>query len=261
MTQEHHETPATESELQAYADGRLAPERLAAVEDWLAAHPEEAERIASLQRLGDDIRALYEPVLSEPVPISLEHAVTGRRRSYRRLAQAAGLLVVGIALGLVAGWQLHDDRPVASADVGSGMAKRAAVAHATYSPEVRHPVEVGADQEAHLVAWLSKRLGAPVRAPQLDGVGYSLVGGRLLPGESGPVAQFMYQCQRGTRVTLYVRTEALNNTQTAFRYAKEGNVRVFYWVDRKLGYALSSADISKDDLLKVSNAVYYQLNP
>ena len=141
------------------------------------------------------------------------------------------------------------------------MARRAAVAHATYSPEVRHPVEVGADQEAHLVAWLSKRLGAPVRAPQLEGVGYSLVGGRLLPGDSGPVAQFMYQCQRGTRVTLYVRTEAVNNTQTAFRYAKEGNVRVFYWVDRKLGYALSSADISKDDLLKVSNAVYQQLNP
>jgi anti-sigma factor RsiW len=38
-------------------------------------------------------------------------------------------------------------------------------------------------------------------------------------------------------------------------------VRVFYWVDRKLGYALSSGDISKDDLLKVANAVYQQLNP
>jgi anti-sigma factor RsiW len=126
---------------------------------------------------------------------------------------------------------------------------------------VRLPVEVGADQEAHLVAWLSKRLGAPVRAPKLEDVGYSLVGGRLLPGENGPVAHFMYQCNQGTRVTLYVRTEATNNRETAFRYAKEGNVRVFYWVDRKLGYALSSGDISKDDLFKVANAVYRQLNP
>ncbi len=141
------------------------------------------------------------------------------------------------------------------------MARRAAIAHATYSPEVRHPVEVGADQEAHLVAWLSKRLGAPLRAPKLEDVGYSLVGGRLLPGENGPVAHFMYQCNQGTRVTLYVRTEASNNRETAFRYAKEGNVRVFYWVDRKLGYALSSADISKEDLFKVANAVYRQLNP
>lgn len=87
------------------------------------------------------------------------------------------------------------------------------------------------------------------------------VGGRLLPGESGPVAQFMYQCNAGTRVTLYVRSEATQNRETAFRYAKEGNVRVFYWVDRKLGYALSTSDISKDDLLKVSTAVYQQLNP
>jgi anti-sigma factor RsiW len=126
---------------------------------------------------------------------------------------------------------------------------------------VRHPVEVGADQEAHLVAWLSKRLGAPVRAPKLEEVGYSLVGGRLLPGENGPVAHFMYQGNQGTRVTLYVRAEAIGNRETAFRYAKDNNVRVFYWVDRKLGYALSSADISKEDLFKVANAVYHQLNP
>ena len=51
------------------------------------------------------------------------------------------------------------------------------------------------------------------------------------------------------------------NRETAFRYAEEGKVRVFYWVDRKLGYAISSADISKDDLFKVANAVYQQLNP
>ena len=45
------------------------------------------------------------------------------------------------------------------------------------------------------------------------------------------------------------------------RPGQEGNVRVYYWIDRKLGYALSTSDISKDDLLKVSNAVYQQLNP
>ena len=45
------------------------------------------------------------------------------------------------------------------------------------------------------------------------------------------------------------------------RYAEEGKVRVFYWVDRKLGYALSSGDISREDLFKVANTVYQQLNP
>jgi anti-sigma factor RsiW len=169
---------------------------------------------------------------------------------------------------MVAGWQLHVWRasaPPPQAEVPA-FVKRAAVAHAVYSPEVRHPVEVAADQEQHLVAWLSKRLGAPLRAPKLEEVGYSLIGGRLLPGEGAagapsPVAQFMYQCKQGTRVTLYVRTDAPGNRETAFRYSAEGSVKVFYWIDRKLGYAISSADIAKDDLLKVANAVYQQLNP
>jgi anti-sigma factor RsiW len=249
----------TEAELQAYADGKIDAVRRAAVEAWLATRPEEAERVADYRRLGAALRAAYDPVLAEPVP----PALTRRRYRWTRYAAVASWFGVGILLGGLAGWMLHGTRqaPAPVADVGAVMAHRAAIAHATYSPEVRHPVEVGADQEAHLVAWLSKRLGSPVRAPQLEDVGYTLVGGRLLPGETGPVAHFMYQCNQGTRVTLYVRTEGASNRETAFRYSKEGNVRVFYWVDRKLGYALSSADISKDDLFRVANAVYRQLNP
>jgi anti-sigma factor RsiW len=253
------EPQVTESELQAYVDGQLDPERHVAVEAWLAARPEEAERLADYRRLAEGLRAAYDPVFAEPLPQRFVRAP----RYWGRYAFAAGWMVVGFLVGALAGWQLHDMRPTPAptAEVGAVMARRAAIAHATYSPEVRHPVEVGADQEAHLVAWLSKRLGAQVRAPKLEEVGYSLVGGRLLPGETGPVAHFMYQCNHGTRITLYVRTEAIGNRETAFRYAEEGKVRVFYWVDRKLGYALSSADISKDDLFKVANAVYRQLNP
>ncbi len=255
--------PITEADLQAYVDERLDAARRAEVEAWLAARPEEAERIADYRRIGMEVRSLYEPVLLEPVPSALAYFLSPGRRRWARVAAVAAWMALGAAIGALAGWELHGERPVVAAapDVGATMARRAAVAHATYSPEVRHPVEVGADQEAHLVAWLSKRLGAPLRAPKLEAVGYSLVGGRLLPGDTGPVAHFMYQCNRGTRVTLYVRTEAAGNRETAFRYAREGSVGVFYWVDRRMGYALSSNDISKDDLLKVANAVYQQLNP
>jgi anti-sigma factor RsiW len=252
------ETQIDEADLQAYADGRLEPERRAAVEAWLAARPEEAERIADYRRLAEGLRAAYDPLLAEAVPPRLLRP----RTQWRRYGRVAGWMLIGGLIGALAGWHVRDSRPPPpSSEVGAVMARRAAVAHATYSPEVRHPVEVGADQEAHPVGWLSKRLGAPLRVPKLEDVGYSLVGGRLLPGENGPVAHFMYQCSQGTRVTLYVRTEASNNRETAFRYAEEGKVRVFYWVDRKFGYALSSADISKDDLFKVANAVYQQLNP
>jgi anti-sigma factor RsiW len=200
-------------------------------------------------------------VLAEPVPERLRRAL--QRSRTRVVARVAGWMVLGIAVGIIAGWQLHAARtaPTPSADGAAAMARRAAVAHATYSPEVRHPVEVGADQEEHLTKWLSKRLGTQLRPPKLESVGYSLVGGRLLPGENGPVAHFMYQCNRGTRVTLYVRSDMAANRSTAFRYSREGNVDVFYWVDNKLGYAVSSGDISKENLLGVANAAYQQLNP
>ena len=38
-------------------------------------------------------------------------------------------------------------------------------AHSVYVPEVRHPVEVRAEEE-HLVRWLTKRVGAPMCAPR-----------------------------------------------------------------------------------------------
>jgi anti-sigma factor RsiW len=251
-----------EADLHAWADGRLAEGRRAEVEAWLAAHPEEAERAAAYRALNDQLRAHYEPVLGEAVPERLESAAL-RRRRWHAAAAIAGWIAVGAAVGGVTGWQLHAQRvPVPLAQPDSPViARRAALAHATYAPEVRHPVEVGADQEQHLVAWLSKRLGAEVRAPRLEAEGMTLVGGRLLPRDPGPVAQFMYQSAPGRRVTLYVRTEGPDQRETAFRYAREGNVRVFYWIDRKFGYALSSADLDRDELLKLANAVYQQLNP
>ena len=255
------ELPVSEADLQAYADGRLTPERRALVDAWLAARPEEAERIAAYQRLAKEVRAAYDSMLSEPVPQRLAQAAAPRF-AWRRVAAIAGWIALGIAIGAPAGWQLRPGRLLAQAAPDTTIiARRAAIAHATYSPEVRHPVEVGADDEQHLVAWLSKRLNMKVRAPKLDEAGMSLVGGRLLPGDNGPVAQFMYQSQNGKRLTLYVRTEASRNRETAFRYARENNVGVFYWIDREAGYALASADLSKDELLRLADLCYKQLEP
>lgn len=249
--------PVTEADLQAFVDGRLPEARQADIEAYLATRPEEAARLAAYRAHTEGLRGLHATMLGEPVPEFLLYAARPREGRLRRVASACAL----VALGVVAGWQLGGSRT--ERESSAEIAHSAAIAHVTYSPEVRHPVEVGVDQEAHLVAWLSKRLGTTLRAPKLDAEGYSLVGGRLLPGDAGshPVAQFMYQCKLGTRVTLYVRAEAVDQGETAFRYVQEGNVSVFYWIDRNFGYALSSADIAKDELLKVANDAYRQLNP
>jgi anti-sigma factor RsiW len=247
--------PVTESDLQAYVDGVLPPSRTAEVAEYLLQHEDAAQRIAAYRRQNERLHDAYDALLSEPLPGRLRPRETvSFRNRYRYAAVAALMLVSGTA-----GWHLHGLTQGAVAQ-GTQIARVAAVAHAVYSPEVRHPVEVGADQEAHLVRWLSKRLGASLKIPHLAPQGYSLVGGRLLPGERGPAAQFMYQDARGQRMTLYVRVSSDTRAPTAFRYAQENGVGVFYWLDGRLGYALSG-EADRSELLRVADAVYQQLNP
>lgn len=243
----------SEDDLQAYADDSLAPQRRAEMEVYLASAPDAAERVIAYREQNAALRAQFNPVLDEPVPQRL--LLLRPRRSSTRFAIAAGWLALGVAVGWAAN-ALIVKEPARSAT----LAHRAAVAHAVYSPEVRHPVEVGADQQEHLVRWLSKRLGADLKPPILTASGYELVGGRLLPGDRGAVAQFMYQDAKGRRLTLYVSRMNVSQGDTAFRYSREDGVSVFYWVDGSLGYALSG-ELPKDDLLGVATAVYKQLNP
>ena len=86
--------PITEADLQAYVDQRLDAARRAEVEAWLAAHPDEAERIADYRRLGADLRGLYEPALLEPVPAALTYALSPGRRRLTRVAAVAAWVAV-----------------------------------------------------------------------------------------------------------------------------------------------------------------------
>jgi len=244
--------PITEVELHAYVDGALSEGDRAEIEGWLASHPEDAERLRAYVEQNALLRSFYNPVLEEPVPATL---LAVRPRAWRGYAAAAGILAFGIGLGWFARGMF-----ITPQVVPSPLARQAATAHVVFSPEVRHPVEVTADEEEHLVRWLSKRLGTGLKAPKLAPLGYELVGGRLLSGPQGPVAHFMYQDARGQRLTLYVSRQRGEPRDTAFRFSQEDRVSVFYWVDGNFGYALSG-EVRRDQLLKVADVVYKQLNP
>jgi anti-sigma factor RsiW len=181
-----------------------------------------------------------------------------QRRSVWPLGVAAALLVsVGVAGGH---WWAIGGR------VGSQMAsspefvREAAVAHAVFTPEKRHPVEVTGAEEAHLVQWLGRRLGAPVKAPVLLDRGYRLLGGRLLPGDPAPRAQFMYEDAQGRRVTLFVAVFAPGKApaETSFRSVREGERESFYWVEGSFGYALS-AQLPAAEVQVLAREVHAQL--
>jgi len=246
-------TPVLEDDLHAFVDGVLDPRRSAEVAAYLADRPDEADRVRAYRAQNTALRALFDHVLEEPIPAAL--MVRRRVRPWRTVALAASVLFAGVAVGWIARGAF-----VPPLQQTPSLAHSAAIAHAVYAPEVRHPVEVGADQEEHLVKWLSKRLGTELRAPKLGRLGYNLVGGRLLSGPQGPGAQFMYQDAAGKRLTLYVSAQKDNAGDTAFRFSQEGGISVFYWIDQNYGYALSG-EIKRESLLAVATAVYQQLRP
>jgi len=198
------------------------------------------------------IKQFFEPVMTEPIPERMHL----RQPAWIAHAKAAILVGIGIAIGLMVSMvaPLSSDPSLAMAQ----LPLRAARAHLVYASEVRHPVEVDATQQEHLVKWLSKRLGIDLKVPVLAREGFELLGGRLLPGNEGPVAQFMYQDQSGKRLTLYVTRPHKGDALTAFRFAQEGPVSVFYWMDAECGYALSG-ELERPALAKVATAVYRQL--
>ncbi len=246
-----------EAVLHAYVDGRLDDSQRAELEAWLAEHGDAAARVEDWKRQNEGLHQCFDPVLEERVPERLLGAGKQRNaviywRSLGGLAAAMAWLVVGATAGFLVRGQGDDGGGGRSP---RALARQAAVAHAVYVPEVRHPVEVGADREAHLLQWLTRRLGMSVHAPSLQSSGFSLVGGRLLPGEAGPAAQFMYQDGGGRRVTLYLRTKAAGGRETAFRFARENGLSAFYWIDGDVGYALVG-DMQREELLALAEAAY-----
>ncbi len=251
-------TPISEEDLHAYADNCLDGARMTQVETWLAAHPEHRAQVDVWREQSARLHRTYDVLLDQLIPPCLLPAANASRWLDQRRVAAVGWLM----LGAVVGFLLRDvppREPVAPL-AGHNLPRLAAVAHAVYTPEVRHPVEVGADQEAHLVGWLSKRLGAELKPPRLDDAGYQLVGGRLLPGDRGEVAQFMYENSTKNRLTLYVQRAGEKSQDPSFRHAKEGNIDVFYWIDGHFGYALSGTT-GRNDMLTLTTLVYRQLSP
>ena len=132
----------------------------------------------------------------------------------------AATLLAFIAGGGV-GWLAHG--AAAAPSLFQRFTVEALDAHRLYVVEVRHPVEVPGSERAHLQTWLTKRCGWVVRAPELGATGLKLVGGRLLPGPTGPASFLMYESASGERFTVYTAKADAETTQ--MRYATAGQGR------------------------------------
>ncbi|WP_206955646.1 anti-sigma factor family protein [Trinickia acidisoli] len=232
--------------LSAFVDDELPDSACAPVQAHLARDSEAARRVAAWRAQKSALKVLCSGPAREGPAVVVVHAP---RPAWQRFARSVAWLVTGAGIALTIGSFIGPVTRGWNHNEPVSFARRADIAYAVYAPERRHPVEVAANEEAHLVAWLSTRLNRRLSVPSLQEYGYSLVGGRLLPGEAGPAAQFMYENRSGERLTLYVTGVARD--ETAFRLFRDGNRRTFYWVNDHMGYALSGP-ISEDKLRAIA---------
>lgn len=248
----------SEVDLHAYVDGQLDADRSREVEAFLLRNPDTAAEVSRYRAINAGLHDLFDPVLEEPIPERLLAARQPARGHRGRWLQAAAMLAT-LVVGTTIGWIARDELRPAPRVAHVPFVDHAFTAHVVYTPEVRHPVEVAAKEEKHLVGWLSKRLGTRIQAPRLSQLGYELLGGRLLASEGEPAAQFMYQNEAGKRLTLFIRHRREGEKETAFRFARRNGTQGFYWVDGELGYALIG-DIDRPQIARAAHIVYEELN-
>ena len=259
--------PIDDADLNAYVDGQLAADRATEVEEALQRDAGLAERVFALRALNAELTDALDPILAEPIPERLLAAATPPRagqRPPRRWMLPAFAAAATLVLGLGIGWTVRGVL-IEQSGTPTTFARQAAFTHALYAADARRPVEVWANEEKSLVTWLTKRLGHAIHAPDLNPLGYALVGGRLVAGNEKPTALLMYENADKERLTLQVRKDAKHVDakpggagDTAFRYAIENGVGVFYWVDDDCGYALSGT-LDRTQLLALARVVYGQL--
>ena len=254
--------PLTNDDLHAYADDQLSPERAAQVGAFIERDSVLSARLIDIRQQNAKLRDALDPWLAEALPRELVDSATpphsgrlsrtGRAWRAPALAAAASLLI-----GLGLGWEFRGEM-LQQAGTPLTFSRQAAITHALYAADANRPVEIWANEEERLVRWLSKRLNFQLHAPNLNDVGFALVGGRLVAGNEKPGALFMYENADKQRVSLLVRKDGEAAQETSFRYGFENGVGVFYWIDESCGYALSG-NLDRAQLLSIARVVYGQL--
>lgn len=249
----------TEADLHAYADGQLPEAVRPRVEAYLAENPDEAAMVAGWQTQNAGIKNLFTGY-EKSRDTDLQLVTPAEPASPWKMRSAFAAAAVALfALGAVSDRFIPPlfERPTLQLAESETLPKQAETAFLVYASEVRHPVEVFANEEAHLATWLGKRLAIPdLKVPDLKSLGFHLVGGRLLPVDGRPGAMFMYEDQGGERLTVIVGRNKENRT-TSFRFTSARDVETFYWIDGELGYAVTG-EISRDMLRKVAEECYRQ---
>lgn len=231
--------PISEEDLHAYVDDRLDPDQRAVVARYLDANPAAADRVAAYIKQRDQLRAAFAAPALEPIPpaLNLSRLVEERLARHRSSWRIAAVIALTLIAGAGGGWLLRSAL-VPTPLAGIAALEHEAVAnHLVYAADHRHPIELGAAQRDDLAQWVSNRLKHPIAPPDLDALGYRFMGGRLVATEHGAAALFLYNNDRGSRLSIFVRPMQ-SGESTPILVLDIGDVDGCAWVDKGIGYTL-----------------------
>jgi anti-sigma factor RsiW len=182
--------PLSEADMQAFADGLLAPERAARVRAYLARRPDEARRVAFYARLNAQMQSIFRDVDGSAPPL---------RATRRQLMRLAAAVLACVAL----------------------------IAAAVFVT-VRVPDE--ALERAALVALAPAPMHAAANAPDLSPAGFRAVGVRaVIVGAFATADAYVYRnAQQEPLVVLSVRGAPVASA-LPWRARRIGSARLFEW--------------------------------
>ncbi|MEM8822581.1 MAG: anti-sigma factor [Pseudomonadota bacterium] len=204
----------SEEKLSAFLDGEVSEDEGRAIEAALADDPDLQASLEALMAADALAKRDFAAMAEEPVPLALataiQNAPDGAPANISTPPRSgwviAASVAVALAIGGGTGFLLGQNSPTQVAQTGGWLADIADY-HAVYARQVRHLVEVPADEADHIQTWLTGTLGADVRIPDLSVHGLTFQGARLLVAAGRPVAQLVYTdadavvvalCQIGT---------------------------------------------------------------
>ncbi|WP_052261396.1 anti-sigma factor family protein [Ruegeria sp. ANG-S4] len=251
---------STQELLSAYADGQLSNEDAKRVDEIVSKDPALREELNRLLRQNQMLKDAFPAPSRDRLNKLVADAKQGRSRHRPMITNVAASLAL-IAAGTGLGYGLASKGPMSEVHALRSEIERlsqsAMAAHALYSVEVVHPVEVSVREKDHLLGWLSNRLGAPVEAPNLSEEGYNLIGGRLLPFGAQPAAQFMYEDASGHRLTFFATVSA-NPRSSSFRFGSDGDLESVSWGDKSWNYTLVG-DLDREALKHIALKLHGQI--
>ena len=230
--------PIPESDLHAYIDGELSPDRAADIARLLQEQPEIAERVAAYMAQREALRAGLASIAAEPMPPQLDlQAMIAERLAERRVRwRAAAAVLLAFLIGGAGGWVVHGRLSGPPSDL-TLLAQDAIANHVVYAADRRRPTELGAGQREDLARWVSNRLKHTVAPPDMGPTGFHYMGGRLAATAQGPAGLFMYQDESGQRLSVFVLPMPGAANTAEHMVHVEGNEGCA-WIDKGVGYTV-----------------------